>query len=132
MRCRILIVEDEWLQAESLETLLALHGHVICGVAKDGEEAVALARTEQPQIVMMDVKLSGRIDGVEAAEQIRRVRPLCRVIFITAYTDQRTEKRMRDVHPDAILAKPSSEDDVAEAIAVAAAQVGCEPGRRRA
>jgi DNA-binding NarL/FixJ family response regulator len=127
-----LIVEDEWLQAENLETVLALDGHTICGVAKDGEEAVALACAEHPDIVMMDVQLGGRIDGVEAAERIRRMNPDCRLIFVTGYTDPQTAKRLRDVCPDAILAKPSSERAIAAAIAGAAAAIGCEPGRRRA
>jgi DNA-binding NarL/FixJ family response regulator len=127
MQCRILIVEDEWLQAENLEAMLSVNGHSICGVAQSGEEAVALAKRTDPSIVLMDVKLPGAIDGIEAFQRIRRNHPSSRAIFITAYTNPRLMERMEAVGPDAILHKPAAVSDIEEAIATAADRVGRDP-----
>jgi DNA-binding NarL/FixJ family response regulator len=113
---RILIVEDEWLQATNLEGFLQHRGHSICGTVSNGEEAVKLAATERPDVVMMDVKLPGRIDGVEAAARIVAARPACRVIFVTAYDDRSTLARMEQVRPRAIIRKPADMADIVDAL----------------
>jgi DNA-binding NarL/FixJ family response regulator len=127
VQCRILIVEDEWLQAENLEAMLSRHGHSICGVARTCEEAVALATSTHANIVLMDVKLLGGFDGIEAARRIGQARPMCRVIFITAYNDPVTIGRIAAVRPDAILEKPTALSAIEEAIVAAAERIGCEP-----
>jgi DNA-binding NarL/FixJ family response regulator len=116
---RVLIVEDEWLQAEDVEDLIAAHGHTLCGSVTTGEEAVALAHKERPDVVLMDVHLPGKIDGVEAAARIQAAY-LCPIVFVTAYDDARTVKRMRAQQPAAIISKPASGDAILAAIASAA------------
>jgi DNA-binding NarL/FixJ family response regulator len=116
MAIRILIVEDEWLQAENLEDALRESGHSICGTASTGEQAVRLAAAEQPDVVVMDVKLPGRIDGVEAAAQIMAVLPTCGVVFVTAYDDRSTLARMERLRPRAIVRKPAKQADVLAAV----------------
>jgi DNA-binding NarL/FixJ family response regulator len=107
MGARVLIVEDDFLQAESLEALLELEGHSVCGTAASGRDALMLAETTRPDVVFVDVCIKGSIDGIETARLIKSAAP-CRVIFLTAYSDARSVDRMRGAGPDAILSKPSS------------------------
>ena len=84
MSRRILIVEDEQIVAADLEAKLNLIGHQVVGIAGSGEEAISLAGELRPDLVLMDVRLQGRLDGIEAASQIRQLTG-APVIFITAY-----------------------------------------------
>jgi len=113
--CQVLIVEDDWLQVENLEALLELEGYSLCGNASTGEQAVALAQSKQPQAVLMDVALDGRIDGVETAKRIRQV-CRCAVIFLTGRGDRAAVARMREAEPDEILVKPTSAAEIMAAL----------------
>ena len=82
-KARILIVEDERIVAEDIQISLAKLGYSVAGIAASGEEAVEKAEELCPDLVLMDIKLKGDMDGVEAAEQIRArfaipVRPFLR------------------------------------------------------
>jgi DNA-binding NarL/FixJ family response regulator len=103
---RVLIVEDDSLQAESLEALLELGGHSVCGIAATARDAVAIANTEHPDVVFMDVDLRGPIDGVVAAQRIKANGP-SPIIFMTGCNDPGTVARMHAVGADAILEKPA-------------------------
>jgi CheY-like chemotaxis protein len=111
-----LIVEDDSVQAMNLEALLELEGRWVCGRAATGERAVQLARTCLPDVVIMDIGLAGKIDGIEAATRIRTLRT-CGPIFLTAYGDDRAKERMRKLAPDAIIDEPASKDILARAVA---------------
>lgn len=115
MGCQILIVEDDWLQAENLEALLELEGYSLCGNASTGEQAVALAQSKQPEAVLLDVALDGRIDGIETAKRIRRV-CRCAVIFLTGRGDREAVDRMREAEPEEILVKPTSAAEIMAAL----------------
>jgi DNA-binding NarL/FixJ family response regulator len=117
--CRVLIVEDDAIQAEGLEDLLRRRGHEICGHARSGEAALYLARTRRPRVVLMDVRLAGSQDGVDAANLIRAAQ-WCGVVFLTAHTDGRTRERMAALAPAAILIKPAGADEIAAAVEQAA------------
>jgi response regulator NasT len=74
---KILIAEDETIIRLDLRTLLESSGFDVCGEAKDGEEAVALAKSLQPDLAIMDVKMP-KLDGIDAARKILgRSRPAC-------------------------------------------------------
>jgi CheY-like chemotaxis protein len=120
---RVLIVEDEWLQAENVETLLAPNGHTVCGTTTDGEEAVAIAVAQRPDVVVMDVQLPGALDGIAAATRIRSERP-CAIVFLTAYDDAESMRRMRRVEPVAILTKPADGKAILAAVNRAAGRPG--------
>lgn len=107
MSLRILIVEDEQIVAADLEGKLKRMGHRVVGMASSGEEAIALAGRLGPDLVLMDVRLHGEMDGAEAAQGIQRTAGTP-IIFITAYA----EIFLRDpklMHPPGLcLSKPFS------------------------
>jgi len=82
----ILIVEDEKILAADLESKLRELGYRVASVAASGEEAVRLAQERSPSLVLMDVRLSGTMDGVEAARQIQQITPIP-IVYLTAYSD---------------------------------------------
>ena len=104
-RPRVLIVEDQALIALSLAADLTAMACEVVGRAASGEAAVELARRNSPDIVVMDVHLVGRMDGIEAAALIK-AECASRFIFVTAYADGPDRARMEALGPVAILGKP--------------------------
>ena len=107
-KATILIVEDEAIVAEDLSQKLGRLGYEICGITAQGEEAVVLARDRRPDLVLMDIRLQGRMDGVEAAELIRREGGLP-VIYLTAHSDRPTLQRAKLTEPFGYILKPFEE-----------------------
>jgi len=105
VKTRILIVEDEIITAMSLQHLLELWGYVTCGQATSGREAVEKADVEKPDILLIDVSLSGNINGIQAAREIRS-RLSSPIIFITGYSDKETMKEIQDIEPAGWFIKP--------------------------
>ena len=83
----ILIVEDEPLTAMAEQTMVQDLGHRVAAISLSGEAAVESVEREQPDLVLMDIKLSGDMDGTQAARIIREERDIP-IIFITAYGDK--------------------------------------------
>jgi two-component system cell cycle sensor histidine kinase/response regulator CckA len=113
---RVLIVEDELLLAWHIESLVREQGHEVCGLVPDGEAAVEQAADLDAELVLMDVRLAGHMDGIEAARLIREQRGTP-VIFITAHGDETTRARINTILPGTpVLAKPISAERLREAI----------------
>ncbi len=102
---KFLIVEDEALIALLLERNLLKEGQMVCGTAASGRQAIELARREQPEVILMDIRLQGAMDGIAAAQQILEFLP-AEIIFITGYLDRDLEARARSLNPAAFLNKP--------------------------
>ena len=102
---RILIAEDETIIRMDLRALLDAAGFDICAEARDGEEAVELARREQPDLAVLDVKMP-RLDGIEAAKRILEERPIP-IVMVTAYGERELEGKR-----DRLLAVARLADDV--------------------
>jgi DNA-binding NarL/FixJ family response regulator len=118
---RVLIVEDQALIALALAAdLNAIYCEVV-GRAASGEAAVELARRVQPEIVVVDVHLVGKIDGIEAAALIK-AECAPRIIFVTAYADGPDRPRMEALRPAAILGKPYHPNELNLAVNVCARQ----------
>lgn len=87
---RVLIVEDEALFSELLHrTLSAEPGLSVVGVTDDGEHAVRLANELRPDAIIMDIKLAGALDGIEAALQIKNELPQIGIVILSAHNDRR-------------------------------------------
>jgi DNA-binding NarL/FixJ family response regulator len=102
---RILIVEDEIVSAMALETALAEMGYVVVGSVTTGEEAFDRAIGERPDIVAMDIRLAGKMDGIEAASRIIEATE-AQIIFMTGYGDDETRKRALALKPLGVMSKP--------------------------
>jgi AmiR/NasT family two-component response regulator len=106
-KTRALIVEDEFLIAESLKAQLENIGYDVCGIAATADKAVALAIEHEPDFVLMDVRLDGEKDGVDAALAIHGLVDTA-VIFLTGSREQATVDRIAMDHAAATLFKPIS------------------------
>jgi two-component system, response regulator PdtaR len=117
---RILIAEDETIIRLDLKQLLERAGYDVVAEAKDGEEAVALARSEEPELVILDVKMP-KLDGIEAARRILEERPVP-IVMLTAYGQQELVARAVEAGVFGYLVKPFREQDLLPAIAAARAR----------
>jgi DNA-binding NarL/FixJ family response regulator len=112
----ILIVEDDFLQAEAMDALLSARGHSVCAIASTAEQALYLAKTRQPDVVLMDVRLRGRLDGVDAATLIGEA-CTCGFVFVTGVVNAQTARRIGSSAPHAVtLMKPTTGPKLADAI----------------
>ncbi len=114
----VLVVDDEALIADLWCMVLEDMGLQVCGVAPTAADAIALAVTHQPKIVLMDVRLKGEADGVDAALAIHE-QVGSKVIFITGSREPETISRIHMDHPTAVLFKPLSDRALASAVTAA-------------
>ena len=115
IKFKILIVEDEFLIALELKKSLSQSGYAVCGPVASGQEAVESARTESPDMVLMDIRLMGDMDGIEAARQIGTFSSAS-IIFATGYPDPDLKARAMALKPAAYLIKPVEISDIEAAI----------------
>ncbi len=117
---RILIAEDETIIRLDLRELLERSGFEVCAEAKDGEEAVELARSAEPDLAILDVKMP-RLDGIEAARRILDERPIP-IVMLTAYGHDELVSRAVETGVFGYLVKPFREQDLLPAIRAARAR----------
>jgi CheY-like chemotaxis protein len=110
---KILVVEDESITARALEYSLKDAGYDVVATVSSGEEAISRAASKQPDLVMMDIGLKGMIDGISAAQRIQAQYP---VIYLTAYSDPETLKRVMYSNPYGYIVKPFVEEELYDAI----------------
>jgi PAS domain S-box-containing protein len=118
MASRIFIVEDEPVIAASIRRRLEQVGYEIAGAATSGEAAIRQVDEQLPDLVLMDVKLEGPMDGVDAAANIQS-RLDIPVVFLTAFADEATIQRAREKHPFGYIVKPFTDRELASAIEIA-------------
>lgn len=102
---RILVVEDDFLVAMQIESALTEAGFEVAGVASSGEEAIELALSERPCLVVMDIRLAGDRDGIDTALQLFSEQGI-RCIFATAHQDAHSRRRAAPAVPLGWLHKP--------------------------
>ncbi len=115
---KILIVEDESIIAMTIEQALTGLGFDIAGIASTGEKAIELAEKRWPDLILMDIRLAGEMDGIEAAGQIR-ARFGLPIIFLTSHSDDAILKRARVTEPHGYILKPFEERELHIAIEMA-------------
>ncbi len=101
----VLIVDDEFLIAMGLSHQVQDMGLSVCGTAATAEDAISMAQTHRPAVVLMDVRLKGQGDGVDAAIAIHQAVG-SKVVFITGSKEDTTIRRIEQDHPFAVLFKP--------------------------
>ena len=119
---RILVVEDEYLVAMMMENDLDEAGFNIVGIANSAEKAVAMALTEKPDFIIMDIRLIGELDGIDAALEIFTKTGI-RCLFATAHGDAQSKTRAAAASPLGWLQKPYGRAALVGAVRDAAAQL---------
>ena len=119
---RILIVEDDYLVAMEAEVAVVEAGFEAAGIANSAEEAVRLAKSERPTLVVMDIRLIGKRDGIDAALEIFQETGV-RCIFATAHHTLATRTRAAPTAPLGWLPKPYSMEDLIDMIKLAVAEL---------
>ncbi|MBE9092889.1 bifunctional diguanylate cyclase/phosphodiesterase [Tychonema sp. LEGE 07203] len=115
---KILIVEDESIIAEDISDSLISLGYKITAIVYSGEEAIESAKEFRPDLVLMDVNLQGEIDGITAAEEIRSHFQIP-VVYLTAYADENTLRRVNTTKPFGYIVKPFEEKNLHTTIQLA-------------
>jgi CheY-like chemotaxis protein len=108
-RGSVLVVEDEVLIAMSLSDVLQEMGLTVCATADSAGEAIALAGEHRPSLVLMDIRLRGGGDGVDAAQEIRK-RYCIPILFLTGSCEQDVVERVKDL--GRLLIKPVSPEQL--------------------
>lgn len=127
-RPTVMIVEDERIVAQAIQLSLEREGFEVVANVGTGREALQVVASADPALVLMDISLSGEMDGIEAAALLRTEfsKP---VVFLTAYSDPKTLERAKRAHPYGFLVKPFHERDLAPVIEIAVFKHGAEQER---
>ena len=114
----ILIVEDEGIVALELQESLQQEGFGVAAIVDNGPEALELIKSEDIDLVLLDINIKGAWDGIETAVQLRRQKNIP-FIYVTAYADSNTFERAKTTMPSAYLVKPFRINDLRKAIELA-------------
>jgi len=115
---RILIVDDEAIIMMQLEERLSAMGYTVAGMAANGEDAIEKAKRSEPDLVLMDIVMPGRLNGIDAARIIYDELDVP-VVFVTSYADDAIIEKARSVRPYGYIVKPFNEREIKAAIEVA-------------
>lgn len=115
---KILVVEDELIIAEDIRTKLNQLGYTVTGIAISAAEAEQLLTEQKPDLVLLDIMLQGKHDGILLAQSIQDKFKIP-YIFLTSYSDRQTIEQAKKVFPDGYLLKPFTDKDLFAAIEVA-------------
>lgn len=117
-KIRVLVVEDSALIAEDLAVKLARHSFDVVSICESGEEALAFLEKEQPDLVLLDIKLAGALDGISTGYMIQEKWALP-IIYLSDLADAETVGRAKRTRPANYLTKPFNEADLVRAIEIA-------------
>ena len=117
-KVRIMIVEDETIVAKNIEERLNRMGYDVCATLTSGERAVKESGSLRPDLILMDIKLQGKLNGIEAAEQIK-MRHHIPVVYLTAFADNDTLQQAKTTEPFGYIIKPFDENALYSTIEMA-------------
>ncbi|HTY52448.1 MAG TPA: response regulator [Methanomicrobiales archaeon] len=123
---KVLVVDDEAIITMQLEERLTTLGYEVAGMAASGEEAVEKARRLSPDIILMDIVMPGRMNGIEAAKQINEQLGIP-VVFVTSYADDAIIEKAKAARPYGYIVKPFNELEIKAAIEIALFRNDSEP-----
>jgi DNA-binding LytR/AlgR family response regulator len=117
-KINILVVEDESIVSKDIQHSLKKIGYNVVGSASTGEKAIELALSEKPDLILMDIMLKGSMNGIEAADIIKKEMSIP-VIFLTAYADESTLAKAKITEPYGYILKPFKEIDIQTSVEMA-------------
>jgi CheY-like chemotaxis protein len=115
---KILVVDDEAIITMQLEERLSAMGYTVAGMAASGEDAITKARRIHPDLILMDIVMPGKMNGIEAAKIISEELDIP-VVFVTSYADDAIIEKAKSVRPYGYIVKPFNELEIKAAIKVA-------------
>ncbi len=121
-KTRVLIVEDDMIIASNISLQLTKTGYEVTGIETRGEEAVIHARLNKPDVVLMDINLKGKLNGIQTVRKIQMESDLP-VIYITANNDEATFEEARKTQPFAFVDKPITMRDLGRTLALVTEQL---------
>jgi DNA-binding LytR/AlgR family response regulator len=119
---RILIVEDDIIIAANISLQLTKLGYEVTGIESRGEDAIHHAKENHPEIILMDIHLKGKIDGIETALSIQRIFDIP-LIYLTANSDEISFQRAKETHPFAFISKPFNKLNLERTIALVVGKI---------
>lgn len=114
----ILVVEDEAIVAEDIKNSLQMAGYTVPPIASSGEDAIKRVKEFNPDIVLMDIVIKGKIDGIETAKQIRSGFDIP-VVYLSAFSDEKTIERAKITEPFGYIIKPFNKRELSIAVEMA-------------
>jgi CheY-like chemotaxis protein len=114
-KLKIMIVEDELIFAHDLESILKSRSYEVIAIEVSGEDALEKIKNDRPDLVMVDIKLSGDMDGIELSAMIHSLYNIP-VIFISAFANSSTIQKSMETKPLCYLVKPISDLDLLQVI----------------
>ncbi|MBT6498340.1 MAG: response regulator, partial [Deltaproteobacteria bacterium] len=130
-KTKILIVEDETITAMEIESQLQGLGYEITSIVDTGEKAIQKAEEDKPDLILMDIRIKGEMDGIDTAEEIRNKFGIP-VIFSTAYLDEERIERAKITMPFGYVLKPIQERDLKVTIEMALYVTKVDTERKKA
>ena len=107
-KAKIMVVEDDKIISMEIRQRLKNMGYDVVAIATTGTDAIQIATETTPDMVIMDIKLDGYMDGIQAADRIHFLLDIP-VVFLTAYTDDITYQRAKETEPFGFISKPFDE-----------------------
>lgn len=121
-KIKVLVVEDEWIVSQEITEILESNNFEVIGQAADAKKALELVSSNPPDVALLDINIKGEIDGIELAKSLRRKFSLA-IVFLTAYSDNQSVNRAKEVNPQSFLVKPFNEKNVIIALELAAQNI---------
>lgn len=115
---KVLIVEDEMIIAMLIERMVTNLGHEVINKVSTGEKAVDIALEQHPDLILMDIRLKGELDGIDAMSRIQQERPVP-VIYISGNSDLAHKKKIETTEYIDFLSKPITQSDLSKSFTVA-------------
>jgi DNA-binding NarL/FixJ family response regulator len=103
---KVLIVEDEVLLAMNIQMSLELMGYQVVGISNSSESALEVIQNEIPDVILMDIVIQGSMNGIELTKVVTEKYPQCKVIYMTAHSDETTIKKAKQTRHAGIVNKP--------------------------
>ena len=122
---QILIVENEMIIAANISLQLTEMGYEVSGIITRGEDALRLIKKNLPDIVLIDIQLRGRLDGIDTARKMQELYPNLAIIYLTPNGDQANFERAKDTRPYAFISKPFKRLDLQRSIETTVNQIAC-------
>lgn len=127
---RILIVEDDMIIAANISLQLSKLGYEVTGIESRGEDAINHARENHPDLILMDINLKGKIDGIATAKSVQKFLDIP-IIYLTANADEASFQKAKETHPYAFISKPFNKLNLERTIALVVEKISEESVERK-